>query len=173
MVAILERHQGRRLFPNEPHPLPGAEAASGRSHRTSSLTACNAGPEYSIVPIDHVCSIASDSRRDAHVAQRQTISMAVSESSPYVPAWKRIGLKLKYAKDSTDHNVAERTAPPGYVGSTQGLQESTRASRLKRSLGVDAIDRPAKRFGDILSSEVQPTRVEDGGGVSIRIVTEE
>ncbi|KXT14831.1 hypothetical protein AC579_4071 [Pseudocercospora musae] len=69
--------------------------------------------------------------------------MAATDSAPRVPAWKRIGLKLKYAKDAPDQESQDtRTSK---TADAINVKPEPVKTRNKRFFSEDAPETPAKR----------------------------
>ena len=72
-----------------------------------------------------------------------SFAMAATDSAPRVPAWKRIGLKLKYAKDSpVQESQDTRTTKSDEAFNAK--PEPVK-SQNKRSFSDEAPETPAKR----------------------------
>lgn len=87
--------------------------------------------------------------------------MTTSESTPRIPAWKRIGLKLKYAKDSPDD-----PAPVATANDVANDKPAVVNNHKKRSFDQEAPETPAKRPKSATSranhSEVFPAKQSYG-----------
>ena len=66
--------------------------------------------------------------------------MANTDTSARVPAWKRIGLKLKYAKDTADED-SNKTSTPANTSTQQPQPQKVK----KRAAEESAPETPAKR----------------------------
>lgn len=68
------------------------------------------------------------------------ITMANTDTSARVPAWKRIGLKLKYAKDTADEESNKTSTP-----ANTSTQQSQPHELKKRAAEESDPETPAKR----------------------------
>ena len=95
----------------------------------------------------------------------------------HIPAWKRIGLKLKYAKDSWDASTQEyQDAESEITGASNGDHEADETTNLdqvrppkKRKLSPDSTTRPRPNFAkpsDGRSLRTDPRNTELGAARS-------
>lgn len=71
------------------------------------------------------------------------VDMTTSDPSPRVPAWKRIGLKLKYANETADA-LPEQAQPTTQRGPQPAVHQEEKPQR-KRLIKDSALETPAKR----------------------------